>query len=273
MSTEVVKRRFFIDFKKYSPLLINLAVRDIKIKYRRSFLGIMWSILNPLFTMLVLTTVFKMLLKVEVDNFATYYIVGSSLWNFFAESTTLAMSSVIGSSALIKKVYVPKYMFPLEKCIFALINYAFSLIAVFIVMMIQGVYPTFNIFLSIIPIFLCFVFCCGVSLIFSALSVYFRDLLHLYSVLLTVWMYLTPILYPLSLLKEVKAVYIIARCNPMVYYVEYLRYAFMGRPFFDGAGDITFLQLNLICVAFAAVFFAIGAFVFKKCERNFILHI
>ncbi len=273
LGVTTVKRSFTADFKKYLPMLFNLAVKDIKIKYRRSFLGILWSVLNPLFTMLVLTTVFQMLLRVQVENFATYYIVGSSLWGFFAESTTLSMSSVIGSSALIKKVYVPKYMFPLEKCIFAMINYAFSLIAVFVVMLIQGVYPTFNIFLSIIPVLLCFVFCCGLSLMFSALAVYFRDLLHLYSVLLTVWMYLTPILYPLSLLKEIKAVYIIARCNPMVYYIEYLRYAFMGRPFFEGTGDVTFLQLNLICIGFSVFFFALGALIFKKTERNFILHI
>lgn len=273
MSSGIQKRSFIADFKKYLPMLINLSLRDIKIKYRRSVLGILWSVLNPLFTMLVLTTVFGMLLKIRVENFATYYIVGASLWTFFSESTTLSMSSVIGSAALIKKVYVPKYMFPLEKCIFAFINYAFSLIAVVIVMIIQGVYPTFNIFLSIIPILLCFVFCCGLSLFFSAIAVYFRDVLHLYSVLLTVWMYLTPILYPLTLLEEVKAVYIIARCNPMVYFVEYLRYTFMNRPFFEGAHNVTFLELNLFCIGFAALSLIIGWFTFKKAERNFILHI
>ena len=102
-------KKFIYDFKRYLPLLFNLASKDIKVKYRRSVLGIAWSILNPLLTMLVLTQVFQMLLRVQVENFATYYIVGSSLWAFFSESTSLSLSSILGASSLIKKVYIPKY--------------------------------------------------------------------------------------------------------------------------------------------------------------------
>lgn len=161
-------KRFFTDFKKFFPLLVNLSARDIKVKYRRSVLGILWSILNPLLTMLVLTQVFGLLLKVQVENFATYYIVASSLWNFFSESTSLAMTSVINSAPLIKKVYVPKYIFPLEKCLFALANFAFSLIAVIIVMLCQRVWPTWTILLAPLGVLYCFVFCVGFSLILAA---------------------------------------------------------------------------------------------------------
>ncbi len=259
-------KKFYLDFKRYTPLLFNLASKDIKVKYRRSVLGIAWSILNPLLTMLVLTQVFQMLLRVQVENFATYYIVGSSLWSFFAESTSLAMTSVIGASSLIKKVYVPKYMFPLEKCIFAMINYLFSLIAVFLVMIIQGVYPTWTTILAILPILYCFVFCCGFSLFLSAVTVYFRDIAHLYGVLLTIWMYLTPILYPITLLEDKRFIYNIVKLNPMYYYVEYIRDVMM----YNTVPDIIF---NLKCIGIAIVSLIIGSLVFKKCEGKFILHI
>lgn len=254
------------DFKRFSPLLINLAVKDVKVKYRRSFLGIAWSILNPLFTMLVLTSVFQMLLRIQVENFPTFYIIASSMWTFFSESTSLALTSILASAPLIKKVYVPKYMFPLEKCIFALINFAFSLIAVFIVMLVQGVYPTATVFLAIVPVFYCFAFCCGFSLLLSALTVFFRDLAHLYSVLLTIWMYLTPILYTVDILKDHRILYAIVQLNPMYYYVTYFRDVMMYN-------TVPGLTTNLICIAFAVFFLVIGALVFKKCEKRFILHI
>ena len=200
------KPNFFADMKKFSPLLVNLVSKDFKIKYRRSTLGVIWSVLNPLLTMIVLTNVFGVLLRIQVPNFATYYIVGSCIWTFFSEATTNSLNSVIGSASLIKKVYIPKYMFPLEKCLFALVNFAFTLIAVLVVMIAQGVYPTWTTLLFPLPVMYCFVFVCGVSLFLSAANVYFRDIEHLYGVLLTLWMYLTPIIYPLDLLEGHKLI-------------------------------------------------------------------
>lgn len=205
-------KSFYWSFKKFFPLLLNLAAKDIKIKYRRSVLGILWSIFNPLLTMMVLTQVFGMLLRVQVENFATYYILGSSLWNFFSESTSISMMSIISSSSLIKKVYVPKYIFPLEKCLFGLINFAFSMIAVVVVMLVQGTKLTFTLLLFPIPVIYCFVFCVGFSLILSALTVYFRDMMHLYGILLTVWIYLTPIIYPEELIKNHSVIFSIVKC-------------------------------------------------------------
>lgn len=258
--------KFFADAKKYYPLLLNLAGKDFKLKYRRSVLGVLWSILNPLLTMIVLTTVFSFLLRVQVENFATYYIVGASLWNFFSEATNLSLSSVLGGAALIKKVYMPKYIFPLEKCLFALINFAFSLIAVALVMIIQGVYPTVTALLGIVPVLCCFIFCIGLSLILSALCVYFRDIMHLYGVLLTVWMYLTPIIYPLSLLESHPAFYSLVQFNPMLHYVEYFRATVMY-------GTIPGLTENLICIGFAVCFLLLGGLIFGKAQKKFILHI
>ncbi len=260
------KANFFRDMKKFMPLLKNLVSKDFKIKYRRSVLGVAWSVLNPLLTMLVITTVFGKLLKIEIDNFATYYIVGFAIWNFFSEATSNSLSSILSSAPLIKKVYIPKYIFPIEKCLFSLVNFFFTLIAVVVVMLFQGVVPSVTALLFPIPVLYCFVFVCGASLLLSAATVYFRDIQHLYSVLLTMLMYLTPIIYPLSLLEGNSFVLKVVKLNPITHYVEYFRGLVMYN-------TIPSVKENLVCIAMSSVMFLIGALVFKKAQRKFILHI
>ncbi len=260
------KANFFSDMKKFMPLLKNLVSKDFKLKYRRSVLGIAWSVLNPLFTMLVITTVFGKLLRVQIENFASYYIVGYAIWGFYSEATSLSLSSILSSAPLIKKVYIPKYIFPLEKCIFSLVNFFFSLIAVVIVMIFQGVVPSVTSVLFLIPVLYCFVFVCGVSLFLSAATVYFRDVQHLYGIFLTALMYLTPIIYPLELLEGHTFVLKIVRLNPITHYVEYFRGLVMYN-------TIPGVKENLVCIAMSLGMFLIGAFVFKKAQRKFILHI
>ncbi len=276
MSSYSGANRFFNDFKRFTPLLKNLVTKDIKIKYRRSVLGIAWSILNPMLTMIVLTQVFKMLLKIEVDNFATYYIVGSAMWGFFSEATTISLDAILGSASLIKKVYIPKYIFPLEKCLYSLVNFMFSLIAVLIVMLFQGVYPTFTTLLFPIPVLYCFLFTCGMCLLLSAITVYFRDIAHLYSVFLTMWIYLTPIIYPIQIIENqlaakpddtfIKIVHTVIQWNPMTHFVQYFRDVVMYN-------TVPGLSENLSCLAISCFVFFVGCFVFKKAEGKFILHI
>ncbi len=263
------KHNFFTDMKMYYPLLLNLVSKDFKLKYRRSVLGVLWSILNPLFTMLVISAVFGMLLKHQVENFACYYIVGWSMWNFFSESTSLSMSSILSGAPLIKKVYIPKYIFPLEKCLFALVNFLFSLIAVVLVMVIKGVFAgftNFTILLAPLPILYCLIFNIGFSLILSALTVYFKDVMHLYSVVLTAWMYVTPIIYPMSMLDGHSLVATVVKCNPMYYMVDYFRQVVMY-------GTVPSLSYNLICIGIALCSLGLGCLIFSKAQKKFILHI
>ena len=260
------KANFFSDMKKFMPLLKNLVSKDFKIKYRRSVLGVAWSVLNPLFTMLVITTVFGKLLKIQVDNFATYYIIGYAMWNFFSEATSNSLGSILSSAPLIKKVYIPKYIFPLEKCLFSLVNFFFTLVAVVIVMLFQGVVPSVTAVLFPIPVFYCFVFVCGASLFLSAATVYFRDVQHLYGIFLTALMYLTPIIYPLSLLEGHGFILRIVQLNPVTHYVEYFRGLIMYN-------TIPGIKENLVCFGMSLGMLLIGALVFKKAQRKFILHI
>ncbi len=260
------KANFFSDMKKFMPLLKNLVSKDFKIKYRRSVLGVAWSVLNPLFTMLVITTVFGKLLRIQVENFATYYIVGFAIWSFFSEATSSSLSSILGSAPLIKKVYIPKYIFPLEKCLFSLVNFFFTLIAVVIVMLFQGVVPSVTAILFPIPVLYCFMFVCGVSLFLSAATVYFRDVQHLYGIFLTALMYLTPIIYPLELLEDNAFVLKVVKLNPVTHYVEYFRGLVMYN-------TIPGTKENLLCLGVSVLSLLFGALIFKKAQGKFILHI
>ena len=123
-------------FWRYRYLLWNLVSRDFKLKYRRSVLGVVWSVLNPLLMCLVYWAVFSSLMDMRgsgIDNFAVFLMCGQLLFNFFNEATSTGMSSVLGAAPLLKKVYIPKYIFPLEKCCFAMVNCVFSFVALLLV--------------------------------------------------------------------------------------------------------------------------------------------
>ena len=257
--------RYAVSFKKYIPLLKNLISRDLKVKYRRSVLGFLWSILNPLLMALVFNAVFSHIFRFQVDYYASYYLTGSLIFSFIAEATSASMMSVLGAAPLIKKVYIPKYIFPLEKCIFAFINMLFSSVALAVIMLIQGVPFSPTAFLAIIPMLFAFVFAYGLGLMLSAFTVFFRDIEHLYSVLTTVWMYLTPIIYPEQMLAN-SGLGIVLKLNPMYYFIHSFRNLVMY-------GALPTMSDNIMCAMFSMVFLLCGVFAFKKLQDRFILYI
>lgn len=159
-------------FKKYIGLLSNLILRDLKVKYRRSILGFIWSILNPFLMMLIISAVFSSVFKYDIKDFPVYYLTGSLMFGFVSEATSGSLFSVIGAAPLIKKVYIPKYIFPLEKCLFALVNMMFSMIAVAIVFLIFKIEPNWTILLFPIPIIYAFIFSVGLSLMLATWNVF-----------------------------------------------------------------------------------------------------
>ena len=250
--------------KNYRCLLADLVSRDIKTKYRRSVLGILWSVLNPLLMMLVLTAVFSNIFKFDIQDFPVYYLTGFIMFNFVSEATNFSMTSIIGAAGLIKKVYLPKIVFPLEKCLFSLVNFAFSLIAAVIVFLIVGVQPSWTMLLFFIPVFYLFVFNFGFSLILVTLNTFFRDVGYLYNVFVTLWMYLTPIIYPISVLPG--WMQSVVRINPLYHYVEYFRDVTLY-------GTIPSLETNLICIAYSLIFLFLGVMVFQKNQNKFIFYV
>ena len=257
-------KKTFTSLKNYRYLLYDLVSRDIKTKYRRSVLGILWSVLNPLLMMLVLTAIFSNIFKFQIEDFPIYYLTGYILFNFVSESTNFAMTSIIYSAGLIKKVYIPKILFPLEKCLFSLLNLCFSLIAAVIVFVILGVEPHWTILMFPLPLIYLFVFNLGVSLILATMNTFFRDVGYLYGVFITVWMYLTPIIYPITILPG--WMQSIVRINPLTHFVEYFRNVTIY-------GTLPTRGENLICLAYSLTFLVIGLLVFQKKQNKFIFYI
>ncbi len=249
---------------KYRCLLMDLVSRDLKTKYRRSVLGIFWSVLNPLLMMLVLTAVFSQIFRFDIQDFPVYYLTGYLMFNFVSEATNFSMTSIIGASGLIKKVYIPKILFPLEKCLFSLVNFAFSLIAAVIVFLIVGVMPSWTMLLFFVPVLYMFIFNFGFGLILATMNTFFRDVGYLYSVFVTLWMYLTPIIYPISALPGWMQG--IVRVNPLYHYVEYFRSVTLY-------GTLPSLGDNLICIAYSLIFLFIGVIVFQKKQNKFIFYV
>ena len=251
-------------FNRYKSLMRELVVRDLKIKYRRSFLGYVWSLLNPLLMMTIMSLVFSYMFRFSIPNYPLYLICGQTLWSFFNESTNMAMTSVIYSGSLIRKVYIPKYIFPLSRVLSSFVTMSFSLTAILIVMLATRVSLSWYVLLFPIPLALLLLFCMGVGMMLSALAVYFRDMLHLYSVVVMAWMYLTPIFYPISALPE--GVAFLIRFNPMYHYVTFFREVVLY-------GVLPAPHLWLGCFGFSVLSVAVGLMVFRKLQRNFILYL
>ena len=180
-------------FVRYKFLLSQLLGKEFKNKYRRSYLGILWSLLNPLLMMVIVSSVFSFIFRFDIEKFPVYLILGQITFNFFSEATQVSVATIVGSGQLIKKVYLPKCIFPLSKVLFSFVNFLISFIAVAIVMIYFGVRPNIN--MVFLPLFLVyyFVFTLGISLLLSACMVFLRDTQHIYSLMIVALGYLTPV--------------------------------------------------------------------------------
>ena len=253
-----------LELIKYKWLLWELVSRDLKIKYRRSFLGYLWSILNPLLLMTVLTIVFSYMFRFQIPNYPVYLLAGQLVFTFFCEATSISMLSVLTGASIIKKVYLPKYIFPVSKTLSCLVNFGFSLVALFIVILAtkSGFFMT-EILLPVFVVYL-FTFTMGVSLIVATLVVFFRDTQHLYGVFLTVLNYLTPIFYPVSMLPQWLQKLMIF--NPIYNYVTFFRKIVLY-------GQWPTTLEHVICIAFSVGSLLFGYYVFDKYQKDFILYI
>lgn len=256
--------QYLENFKKFQPLLQELVARDIKIKYRRSVLGVLWTLLNPLLMMVVLSVVFSNLFKFDVENFPLYLLSGQVVFNFFSESTTNAMSAIINNASLIKKVYVPKYLFVLSRIFSSFINLMASFTALLLVMVATRAELHWKVLLVPIPLLLLVGISLGIGLLLAALTVKFRDIMHLYSVFTTVLMYLTPVIYPMSILPDWLTP--IVRINPVTNILLIFRDVMINNSWIDPVSLI-------VAVIEVAAFLIIGLRVFYVSQDEFILNI
>lgn len=258
--TELDKNRF---------ILKQLVTKDFKRKYRRSVLGIAWSVLNPLMMMIVMSVVFSFVFRADIENYPLYLILGNITFSFMSESTSQALMSFIDAAPLLKKVRVSRFVFPVQKVLFALVNFTFSLVAVALVMLWFRVVPTWHIIWLPVCLFLLVLFCSGIGLIVGSLAVFFRDVVHLWSVILTAWTYLTPIFWvPTQLAANGAPTWVmsIVELNPMYGFVTFMRDIFLWN-------QNPSMQTLSLCVIWAVIMLGVGILVFRKTQHKFILYI
>jgi ABC-type polysaccharide/polyol phosphate export permease len=187
---------------RYRDLIRTLVARDLKVRYRRSTIGFLWTMLQPLLTMLVLTGVFSALFRFEIPNYPVYALAGIMFWNFFSQSITSSMNSLRGNAPLFTKVPVPKAVFPIATVIAGVINLLLALVPLFAILLVTG-HPIRPAVLFLpVAILLAALFTLGAGLLLSPLSVFFHDLIEMVGVMLTLLMYLTPLFYPMDIVPD-----------------------------------------------------------------------
>lgn len=260
----MIKKRFDV-FLHYWPLLEQLVMKDIKLKYRRSFLGYLWSILNPLLIMIIMVIIFSSMFRFEIANYPVYLIIGQTIFNYVSEATNQAMWSITGNAALMKKTYVPKYIFTISKVTSTFINTVFALGAMLLVFLVCRV--RFNVNMFFIPVILIqvYIFAMGLGMLLAQGTVFFRDIQYIYSAFVTAWMYATPIFYPIEQLSY-RIMWFIKHFNPLYSYITQFRMIVL---------DGVFPDVRLILYGFVMSFIMlfIGVWCFARNQDRFILYI
>ncbi len=267
--SSVIKRGFKQTLSAFSnscqwDLMLNLVRRNLTVRYKRSAIGFLWTMLNPVIMTVVYTIVFSTIFRFGTDDFIIYFLSAFLVWNFFSQSTSDSSQCILGAGPLIKKVCIPKTVFVLSSVLSNLVNLGFAMIPLLAVLLIFGKGVTHSI-LYVAPA-LIFVSCftLGISFIVSALTVFFHDLGEMYRVLLTPLMFLTPIMYPMDIIPDKYAG--LFRMNPMYHLVRCFR-----DPVYHGtAPDITTLLVSMLVATTTLI---IGYIVFKRLEDLFIYYV
>lgn len=264
-------------FRKYKNLLGELTKKNVKLKYRSSWLGILWSFLQPLLNMVVLAVVFGGIFGKKSDQivcYPVYLFTGRLLFSFFTSSTKQAMTSFRRNQAIIKKVYVPKYMYPLSSILSNFVTFAISLLCLICVWIFfkvtgwsggSGLEITWYALLCWVPMILLLIFSTGVGLILSVVSVYFRDVEYIWDVVCQLLFYMVPILYHLSTI-DTKWIRFVIKVNPLYSMIELFRHCVLY-------GQIMSWQLLLYATAVSLLTLLIGILFFNKKSDDIIFHL
>lgn len=251
-------------FRQYNYLIRQLVSRDFKTKYKRSVLGVLWSLLNPILTMTVQYIVFSNLFRSDIPNFALYLIIGIVCYNFFSESTSMTLTSIVGNAGLITKVYMPKYIYPFSRTVSSTVNLLFSLIPLFGVMLLTGTPVRPAVLLLPFGLLCLFLFSLGIGMLLATAMVFFRDTQFLWGIVCMLWMYLTPIIYPESIIPaQYMTLY---RCNPLYHVIRFIRTVLM-----DGISPEP--MAYALCLLSSCIPLLLGVLVFWKKQNEFVVNL
>jgi ABC-type polysaccharide/polyol phosphate export permease len=212
---------------RYGYLILQLVQRDILTRYKRSILGVAWTMLNPLGMMIVLSVVFSQLFAIQTPAYPLYVLSGLMAWNFFSQGTTASMHSMVWGGSLLHRIYIPRSTFVLSATATALVNLALSIVPLLLVVVVIRVPLSWSILYLPIPMLLLTCFALGIGLILSTLAIYFPDVAEMYQIILSAWMYLTPIIYPVKIVPP--AILPFVKANPMYFLINLYRL-----PLYDG---------------------------------------
>lgn len=246
--------------EKYQLFAVKqLVTREIKRKYARSYLGIVWSVLNPLMSMAVMSMIFSTIFKHSVENFPIYYLTGLIFWQLFSTSTSHAMTAIVDNRTLLLKVKLPKQTFVLARVYTELVNFGYTCIAYVLMLLVFRIQPQWTMLLFPVPVLFSLLFSLGVGYMLSILYVFFADVKHLYSVLLTLWMYMSAIFYPVESVMDVMKK--IVNANPVYGYIAFARECVLD-------GTCPSLARWVQVIVWGVGTFVIGSLVFKKHENQ-----
>lgn len=256
--------RFFSELWSFRLVTSQLVNQNVTLRYRRTALGFLWTLINPLFTMAITTVIFSMMMRMPIKSFAVFLFTGLIPFTLFSNCVLQGGGSVLENEGLIKKIYIPRQIFVTSKCLSLLVDALLSFCALFVIALAIGAHLGVSLLFLPIAFFLVFVFSYGISLIMSVVSVYYRDAQYIVGIILQAGYYLTPIIYPLTMVPEKFrwAFY----WNPMYYFVELFR-----QPIYNGA--FPSLQIIVISVCLALVSFVMGIAVFRKYDHTLIFRL
>ncbi|MCR5665898.1 MAG: ABC transporter permease [Eubacterium sp.] len=250
--------------KQYWYVIRELTGREIKRKYARSYLGIIWSVLNPLLTMIVLSAVFSTMFKKSIDNYPVYYLTGWIIWRLFSEATKTSLTVLVDNKNLLVKTKIPRIVFVLSRCYTALVNFALSCIAYVFIIAVFQLTPDVTWLLFFVDMVFIMLLSIGLGALLSILYVFFADINHLYTVLLTMLMYLSAIFYPIQSLPG--WMQSVLGVNPIFVFIDFARTAIMECQVPE---PIIWIKM----IVWSGVIFAIGITVFRRRQNDVMIHI
>lgn len=249
------------EFIRYRELVKNLVARDLKVRYRNSILGFLWCLLNPLIMTGVFTIVFTVLMKSGIPNYPVFIVVGVLAWNFNATAVTGAMTSIVGNSGLVMKVYFPREVLPISVVLSNAVNFALALIAAFAMVFAFRIPVGVNLVMLPVILVVQVIFTCGVALFLSALTVFFRDVENIMESLMLAWFFLTPVVYRMQdLFPAYSRIMYIA--NPMASIIS----AYQDVLYLGGWPAFDFLSRTFVT---SVVMLVIGWVFFRRSAKRF----
>jgi ABC-type polysaccharide/polyol phosphate export permease len=244
----------------YKEFVYQSILRSIKTRYKRSVLGVLWTVLNPLLMMIVLTIVFSSIFRFSVKNYPIYILSGLVIWNYFSGSSKGAMGEMLWSGDLLSRIYVPKSIFSVTAVGNGLFNLLLSLIPLYAIAIILGVQIKLSVLIMPLSILIVTIFTLGVGLFLSTVSVFFADMLPIYDVIIMIWFYATPIIYPIDIVPS-RLVWLI-KLNPLYYMIEIFRQPLLS-------GTIPPLNYWLISSTCALLAMIIGGYLFTSKSNEY----